>query len=59
MFTILQIDEIAKVANERIKKEFEEYGFQNPPIFSGGMVRVVLEAAAQFNEAKNEKYLSG
>lgn len=47
MFTIPEIDEIAKRATERIAKDFAESGFSNPPVVTHGIARAVLEAAEQ------------
>ena len=47
MHTIIEIDLIAKRANERIAKEFAELGFSNPPVVTHGIVRAVLQAAEQ------------
>lgn len=54
MFTIYEIDEIAKRATERIAKELAEIGFSNPPIVTHGIARAVLEAAEQGKQADVE-----
>lgn len=44
MITIPQRDQIAKEATERIRKEFAEFGFSNPPVVTSGIVSAVLDS---------------
>ena len=60
MFTIDEIKEIAKRANESIVKDFTESGFKKPPpLVTYGMVRAVLEASQAIAKTTQAESPSG